>query len=130
MIVLDTNVWIWLNSSKDRLSHDALAAIEDASALAISAISTWELALLTQRGRIRLSQPVSAWRKFALDQDPRMREVPVDGPIAIEAVAFRDRGMHGDPADQIVLATAAALGGKLVTSDQAIREFAPDLTIW
>ena len=45
-------------------------------------------------------------------------EIPVDGEIAI--LSTRLAGMHGDPADRLIVATALARGAVLVTADQKI----------
>ena len=50
MIVLDTHVWLWWISNPEKLPAKATTAIDSAiktSGIAISSISTWEMALLT-----------------------------------------------------------------------------------
>jgi PIN domain nuclease of toxin-antitoxin system len=47
-------------------------------------------------------------------------EIPVDGEIGIRATGLAD--FHGDPADQLIVATA--LGGhQLVTADERILDW-------
>ena len=46
-----------------------------------------------------------------------LAEIPVDGEIAIHANALP--GLHADPADRIIVATAQA-GHRLVTGDERI----------
>lgn len=130
MIVLDTHAWLWALSKPSELSASASEALDDSTTVAVSAISIWEVAMLVQRDRIRMSQPVPAFMQAVFAQDRRFREVPVDGAIAIEAINLKSEGLTGDPADQMILATAKRLGAKLVTKDRQLREFAPDLTIW
>ncbi|MBI4703029.1 MAG: PIN domain-containing protein [Deltaproteobacteria bacterium] len=38
--------------------------------------------------------------------------------------------LHGDPADQIIVATARLLGIPVVTADRRIREYPHVATIW
>jgi len=83
--------------------------------LAVSAISFWEVAMLVERGRIRLSDDVRAWRREHLEQG--VVEIPVDGDIGIRAAGLTD--FHADPADRLIVATALA-GHRLVTSDHRI----------
>jgi PIN domain nuclease of toxin-antitoxin system len=130
MIVLDTHVWLWAISEPELLSSAAGDAIASAREVAISAISIWEVALLADRGRIRLPQSVSSWVRDALTSDTRTREIPVDGGIAVAAVALRGRGLPGDPADQVIFATAEHLGARLITKDRRLRKFAPEITLW
>jgi hypothetical protein len=69
MIVLDTHalVW-WASGSTQHLSSKALRAIEKAQRsgeIIVSSISSWELAMLTERGRLALAMEIPAW----LDDD-------------------------------------------------------------
>jgi PIN domain nuclease of toxin-antitoxin system len=62
VILLDTNVLVWLSLEPSRLSKNAVAAIREARAgdgVAIAAISVWELAWLAQNGRIETSESVN-----------------------------------------------------------------------
>ena len=49
-----------------------------------------------------------------------MVEIPIDGELAIEAAALP--GLHGDPADRLIIATALR-GHRLITFDRQIREW-------
>lgn len=131
MIVLDTHVWVWWVSGAAPLSRKAETAVQKAveqKALAISSISTWEIALLVARGRLELSLDVKEWvaRTEAL---PFAQFVPVDNAIALRAVGLPEP-LHSDPADRIIVATALALGAALVTRDERLRRYRPVKTIW
>jgi PIN domain nuclease of toxin-antitoxin system len=58
VILVDTHVVAWLAFGQDRISRKAKTAIDaarkDADGLAISDITLFELATLTNKGRIRL----------------------------------------------------------------------------
>ncbi|MEV4422467.1 type II toxin-antitoxin system VapC family toxin [Patulibacter sp. NPDC049589] len=130
MIVLDTHAWIWWSADRDRLSTVARAAIDDAAEIGISAISAWEVAMLAERERIALDRPVASWVRQALTADPRTVEVPLTASIALQAVALGAEGMHADPADRFILASARHLGAALVTKDRALRAHDPARTVW
>ena len=101
-----------------RLGRVARREIERAwqsDELAVSAISFWEVAMLVDKGRIRLDDNVQAWRREHLEQG--VVEVPVDGEIGIRATGLPS--FHADPADRLIVATALA-GHRLVTSDRRI----------
>ena len=71
--------------------------------------------MLREKGRIDLSQDARAWRMRILNDG--LIEIPVDGDIAIRANELT--GLHADPADRLIIATA--LGGHtLVTADERI----------
>ena len=126
LLVLDTHVWIWvLEGTKGELSAATVRHIEKAaaaSALAVSAISVWEVAMLEKRGRITLSRSIEEWTKAALTA-PGIRLVDLSPEIALESTRLPG-DPHGDPADRIIMATARVLGGTLVTRDKQILDYA------
>ena len=71
--------------------------------------------MLKDKGRIEFPEDVLSWRREQLAQG--LIEIPVNGEIAARAGALP--GMHGDPADRVIVATALE-GHLLVTSDQKI----------
>lgn len=67
MIVLDTQAWVrWVDSLVNPLSAALVEKIESADALAVSAVSCWEVAWLHRRGRMPLKLPLEVWIEHAL----------------------------------------------------------------
>jgi PIN domain nuclease of toxin-antitoxin system len=129
VIVLDTHAWLWWMSSPERLSDDAAASIADASAIGVSTLSVWEVAMLASRGRISLDRDVGLWVKRALAEQ-RVKPLTLGVEIALGAGLLDARGFPGDPADRFIYATARAVDAPLVTRDARIRAFAPSTTLW
>ena len=125
MILLDTHALLWLRAGDARLGSAAREEIHRAwegDELAVSAISFWEMAMLRDRGRIRVPEDVSLCRWEQLGQG--LVEIPVDGEIGIRACGLAD--FPTDPADRIIVATA--LGGhRLVTADERILAWGGEL---
>lgn len=122
MIVLDTHALVWLAEGLADLGHEARAAADRAlaeGALAVSAISFWEVAMLVEKGRLRAVQPLPAWRRELLDSG--LTEIPVSGEVGITAVALPD--LHPDPADRIIVATASLHRATLVTADRRLLDW-------
>ena len=118
MILVDTHALIWLRTGDARLGAGARRALDDAlrdEVLSVSAMTFWEIALLKSKGRLDFPEDVGLWRRELLGQG--LAEIPVDGEIAIRANALP--GLHADPADRIIVATAQA-GHRLVTGDERI----------
>ena len=93
MMLLDTHVLLWLRVGERRLGARARHAIEvawRAGEVCVSSISFWEIAMLQQRGRIRLHGEVEPWRRTQLQEG--MVEIPIDGPIGIRAAGLA--GFH------------------------------------
>ena len=128
MIVLDTHAWLFWRGEPTRLGPAALAAIESADQVGVSAISAWEVSTLARRGRIGLDSEPARWVRRAL-VGARTVELPLTAAIAAVAGSLED-GFPGDPADRIVYATAVAAGAPLVTRDRAIAAYDPRRAVW
>ena len=125
MIVLDTHVLIWAMEDERRLGTDARAAItaaEQADGIGISAITPWEIALLAEKGRLRLSREVREWIMAVLAL-PVFNLLPIEPTITIESVRLPG-AFHADPVDRFIVATARHYGAPLLTADYAILTYA------
>ena len=93
----------------------------------VSAISAWEIALLVQRGRLVLRLPVRDWvaRSEALSG---LQILPVDTAVGLRAVELT--GLHRDPADRMIVASAELLGAVLITRDERLRAYSGIPTVW
>jgi PIN domain nuclease of toxin-antitoxin system len=119
MIVLDTHVLLWAASDDRKLGRKSRAAIDRRWAngeLAVPAIAFWEVGLLLARGRLRLPTPVREWRNVVLAAGAV--ELPLDGNIALRALDLS--GLHDDPADRFIVATAIAHEATLITADERL----------
>ena len=118
-LLLDTHYWIWLQTgAKEQFTTPILKAIERAAAqgnLLLSVISVWELGMLENKGRIRLTSPCGQWVKDAL-ATPGLTLLALTPEIAIDSSRL-PAPFHGDPADRIIVATARAAGARLLTRD-------------
>jgi len=131
MIVLDTHVWLWWISNPEKLSTSAGQAIDQAvteKGIIISSISTWEVALLVDKGRLELSIDVRDWVRKT-EGLPFVNFIPVDNTISLRSVTLPGQ-FHSDPADRIITATAMTMGLPLVTRDDKILNYQHIRTIW
>ena len=114
VLLLDTHALVWLVLDSPRLGK--IARRRAARGAQVSAISFWEMEMLAEAGRIRLGMSVSEARDVVLRTN--ISELPIDGVIAMTAARL---GMHGDPGDRFVVATALTYGATLMTADEKIR---------
>ncbi len=125
-LLLDTHVWVWLAlGMKSKIPGAALNLIEHAGKtgeLFVSIVSVWEIALLVARQRIILPMSVHEWISLALDR-PEIKLIGLSkvGTV-LDSVALPG-GLHADPADRFLIATARAQRAALVTHDQRIIEY-------
>ncbi len=121
MILLDTHVLLWHGRGDRRLGRRARRVVERAlprRRVAVSAISFWEIAMRVHSGRLDVLMDPEALRRDLLAQG--LVEIPVNGVIGIRAGVLP--GLHGDPADRLIVATALE-GHELLTADRRILDW-------
>ena len=131
MILLDTHAWLWWLSESPELSDAAVSAIDEAAGddgVAVSTLSTWELALLVARQRVELRISVAEW-VHASESIERLSFLSPSNRIMLDSVALPGR-FHADPADRIIVATARIHGLRVVTKDDKIRSYPHVQSIW
>ena len=131
MILLDTHTWIWFVSKPEILSKRATkvvsAAVKEKRVL-ISSISAWEVAILVEKKRLKLSLDVTDW--IAKSENlPFIQFIAVSNSIAVRSVNL-PQPLHTDPADRIIIATAISAGVPLVTKDKKLLNYRHVKTIW
>jgi PIN domain nuclease of toxin-antitoxin system len=131
MILLDTHVLVWLVAEPRKLSKEASAAIRRNAArgaLAIASITLWELAMLLSTGRLRGSGTVEA-SVCAIIDGAGATVMELTPEIAALAAQLPE-SVPADPADRLIVATAAAHSVTLITRDARIRDSGSCRTIW
>lgn len=117
-LLLDTHVWLWSLTQPDRLSRRARNAIaRRRGELWLSPISSWELLVLAERGRVKLDDEPRRWLREALLRSP-VREAALGHEVALRS---REVALpHQDPADRFLVATALVYELTLVTADDTL----------
>ena len=130
LILLDTHIVVWLAFSPELLSAHARAAIDkarrDGDGLAIADISLLELAMLANKGRIKLEISLES---FLTEVESRFVVLPITG-AACARISQLPKSYPKDPVDRLIGATAQAAGRELITADGAIRRSKAVRTIW
>jgi PIN domain nuclease of toxin-antitoxin system len=122
VIVLDTHALVWADSDDRRLGRKARAMIDrlwPSGKVTVPAIVFWEVGLLQARGRLRLPASVAEWRDAVLAAGAV--ELPLDGAVAVRALELP--GLHDDPADRFIVASALLHGAALMTADERLLDW-------
>lgn len=124
MILVDTHAILWYRSGVQlrKAAMESIASASKRAEIAISSISAWEIGMLAARGRVLLGMPAPDYVRELFSRSD-VQEVPITVPIAVRAAELSGT-FGGDPADQILLATAIELNCPIVTRDRRIVEFA------
>jgi PIN domain nuclease of toxin-antitoxin system len=123
-LILDTHIWIWLNTASTEISSKTVAQIDRAARTGevfVHAITLWEIATLENKGRVTMSMPLEHWISEALSK-PGVGLVPLLPNIAIESARL-PANFHGDPADRLIVATARVMALAVVTRDSKILAY-------
>ena len=125
LILLDTHIWLWLMSGAVKAVSPKLRALVDKlapeSRVRISAISTWEIGILISKNRISLGENPQEYVYRAI-RDLNIGAEAITAEIAMDS-AFLPEGLHGDPADRILIATAKHIDATLITHDKEILAY-------
>lgn len=89
-------------------------------------MSIFEVVELARRGRLELDPSVRSWVREGLSR-PRVRPLALTPEIAIDSAQLR---FEASPADRIIYATARAEDASLITRDERIHAFDPQLAVW
>lgn len=87
----------------------------------VSPITAWELGMLSAKGRIALGRDPAAWFAGFLEKQAELAPMGVD---ILAGASFLPHSKLRDPADQIIAATARAIGCTVVTRDRLMLEYA------
>ena len=129
--VLDTHAWVWWVTSDRRLSSHGRAAIDRAAKrgeLYLSIYSIWEMAKKIEKGQLALDRPLDEWLDAALSMDG-LQVAELTRPLLVDSCRL-PQPFHGDPADQIIVATARSLSATLVTKDARLQDYTHVRTVW
>ena len=121
-VLLDTHAALFLWAAPERLSPTArslLGRIEHTCLF--SQVSTWEICLKYQAGKLPLPEPPAVYLRKRIRQSDLAYE-----PISDEAI-FRSVGLpphHHDPFDRLLIATAQTLKVPILSADEVFRRYA------
>jgi PIN domain nuclease of toxin-antitoxin system len=119
-LLLDTHMLLWAANEPERLSAATRALVENPNNdVVFSAISIWEIAIKTGRGRDDFRLHAGFFRRGLFDNG--YTELPMTGAHAAALAGLP--AIHKDPFDRMLVAQATVEGLTLVTSDPAIANY-------
>lgn len=68
-ILLDTHIFLWMVDDRKKIQEKIHKIIEEASQdkrLYLSVISLWEIAMIVEKGRLKLTMPTRSWIEKSL----------------------------------------------------------------
>jgi PIN domain nuclease of toxin-antitoxin system len=129
--LLDTHAWLWWVTGDRRLSaaaRRAIAGSQRRDTLWLSLMSVWEVAKKVEKRQVVLDRPLDDWLDLAMTM-PGLQVGELTRTILVESCRLPPP-FAGDPADQLIVATARAHGAVIVTKDRRIRNYPHVRSIW
>jgi PIN domain nuclease of toxin-antitoxin system len=111
-----------------RRARTAIAAAQRDDDVWLSLISVWEIAKKVEKHQLVLDRPLSDWLDVATAM-PGLHLAELTRPILVDSCTLPPPFV-GDPADQIIVATARHQGAVVVTRDREIRHYAHVRAVW
>lgn len=125
-ILLDTHVFLWLQTEPERLG-DELAIVEDTSTeLLLSAASAWEIAVKSGIGRLALPEPATSYVPTRM-RTSAVTELPVTHEHALTVASLPQPEEHKDPFDRLLIATAQVDSLPILTYDPSYELYDVEL---
>jgi len=117
-LLLDTHIWLWSLLDPSKLVRRVARALEAAeNEVWLSPISSWEVLVLVEKGRVVLEKDPVRWLADVWKALP-LREAPLTHEVAVQSRLLELP--HQDPADRFLGATAKVYGLTLVTADDRL----------
>jgi len=126
-LLLDTHTFIWWADEPEKLSGNALQALEDSNnSLLLSLVSVWEMQIKIQLGKMKLSLPL----KDLLESQERTNQLEIlavtkEHIFALDNLPFH----HKDPFDRLLIAQSIIEDATIVSIDPKLSAYAANL-LW
>jgi PIN domain nuclease of toxin-antitoxin system len=120
-LLLDTHVWLWMQTTPARIAPDVLELIADTrNTVWLSSASAWEIAIKYAMGRLPLPVPPSDYVPSRMTRSGTSG-LPVEHRHALHVASLPPH--HRDPFDRLLVAQAQLEGAVLVTADSQLDAY-------
>lgn len=119
-VLLDTHIFLWLNTEPERLGVQLEILEDPRTEILLSAVSSWEISIKYQLGRLPLPEPPERYVPRRL-REIDGRGLPVEHAHALAVSTLAP--LHRDPFDRLLVAQARILDIPIMTADPAVAEY-------
>ena len=120
-LLLDTNIFIWLNDSPQRIPDRIMLIVTDSTNnLSLSLVSVWELQIKIQLGKLELQDSL---QQILTTQhsDNNLQILGIDLSHILRLASLPHH--HRDPFDRLLIAQAQAEDLNLVSADEVFSHY-------
>jgi PIN domain nuclease of toxin-antitoxin system len=120
-LLLDTQAWLWLQVSPERLNDEAMALAEHPETeLLLSAASSWEMSVKYAIGRLPLPVPPARYVPDRMRSNG-VRGLPVTHRHTLHVAELPAH--HRDPFDRLLIAQAQLDKLTILTADRIFEKY-------
>jgi PIN domain nuclease of toxin-antitoxin system len=126
-LLLDTNVFIWLNDAPHRLREQVMTVVANPeNDLFLSLTSIWEMQIKIQLGKLQLTDALpDILRTQQVENNLQILTINLNHIWSLENLPYH----HRDPFDRLLIAQAQTEGMTLVSADGIFELYDVDL-LW
>lgn len=120
-LLLDTHMFLWLNSDPDKLSSRALAACRDPdNDLFLSVVSAWEIQIKVQLGKLRLATSLANMLlQWQATKGLGILSVRLEHVLVLDSLPLH----HKDPFDRLLISQARVEGLHFISADTCVQMY-------
>jgi PIN domain nuclease of toxin-antitoxin system len=119
--LVDTQVFLWMQTEPERFSADSLALLEDGrNELLFSAASSWEIAIKYALGKLALPADPATYVPAAIRRSG-VSPMPIEHAHALAVADLPPH--HRDPFDRLLIVQAMGERVPLMTADSVFADY-------
>jgi PIN domain nuclease of toxin-antitoxin system len=119
--LLDTQVWLWMLTTPERIADPARRIVEDDDhELLLSAASSWEISIKHSLGKLPLPEAPDRFVPARI-RSTGVQPLPVEHAHALRVARLPPH--HRDPFDRLLVAQAIELSVPLITADRTLAAY-------
>jgi PIN domain nuclease of toxin-antitoxin system len=119
-MILDTCALLWLAAGDKKLGRKTLKEINEAPAVYVSAISSFEVAIKSARGKLKLPHSPREWFDKVVEHHG-LTVLPLDVDACVGTAELPP--IHDDPCDRFIIAIAKLNDLPVVTADDRFEKY-------
>ena len=120
-VLLDTHVFIWLDTQPEKLSNTAMEICQDIdNQLYLSMASVWEMQIKVQLGKLKLKIPLADMLTVQQQEnDLNVLNIALTRIYQLQALPFH----HNDPFDRLIIAQSVLEDMTLISFDEKFKAY-------
>ena len=125
-LLLDTHVLLWMASTPEKLSQEALGLVEqEANSLHFSVVSLWEASIKYSLGKKDFGYEPRQFRRGLLRAGLQELQITSEHVIRVSELQM----LHRDPFDRLLVVQSQVEDLTLVTSDAAVAQYSRQIRL-